>query len=180
MTESNTTLRAALARMTTLSFAEAFSAVVVGDPLGLAARISDALSAAGRWLPAEAVLRRTARALARGLSTLPSIENTTAWLNTLIARAIDESQDSERATEPEEWDAWAEHVERVAARFGVAPAQGADVLVLFHDLTLAERLLLLRGMHLAATRRMREMQDEDWARFQVLFRGIVRTVTRVD
>ncbi len=169
------TLRATLARLRTLTFAEAYASIVDGDPLGLAARAEAALEAAARWVPVDVVALRCARHLAAALRAVPEAEEQLdAWLQAHLTTALAESRDSNRAAEPREHAAWQRHHQRVAAALGVHDHLGPDAHALFDALPEADRRLALEARRLLQTGRTRDLAPEAWARFNDLWRSLVR------
>lgn len=180
MTEITSQLRAELTRLGALSFAEAYASITAADSLGLRQRARTQLDRSALWLPLDAVALRAARGIAQGLSTVTPLDSELpTWLDARVAAAIDESRDGQRASEPREWDAWAKHVELVAAKIGVRAGLGHEALELFHLLAQEERRLLLHAMRCVEERRTREIGTEDWRRFDELWRSLVKAVLAI-
>lgn len=174
------TLRATLARLRTLTFAEAYASIVAGDPLGLGARVERALLERARWAPHDAVALRCARHLAEALRAAPEAEDQLeGWLTAVLARAIDDARDGSRAAEPREREAWARHYRHAAATLGVDDALGSDAHSLFDSLPEPERRLALQAQTLLRTGRTRELDPASWGHFTDLWRNLIRRVQEV-
>jgi len=171
------TLCATLARLTAVTFDEAYERIVEGDPLGLEGRAEAALIHAARWAPIGVVTLRAARALAAALRAVPGDEDAlTAWVDAHVVAAAQEASDSTQGAEPRECEAWVLHHARIAAQLGVHERLGREALALFNALAIDDRRLLLNGIRLAAERRSREFDSAQWARFLDIWRRLVRAV----
>jgi hypothetical protein len=174
-----------LHRVAQLTFDEAFAALVEGDPLQLSARASRALVADARWAPAQIVVRRAARSLAlalctHGRSTPRGAQEAEDWVEGHVARAAEDATSPWRSGEGFEVEVWRLHAERVAARLGVEARHGLRALDIFGRLPHDVRALVLRALTSIDERRTKELSPEDWARFDVAWRGLVRAVLRGD
>lgn len=169
-------LRSLLRRFSRLTFAEAYARVVEGDPLQLRALAALRLAASAHWLPREVVFRRSARNIASDLASLPGVAEVHAWIDEHIDRAIPEACHAESSTDPAEVAAWEAHRLAVADRIGIEPADAEDWLHILHARPAGDRRLILRGMELLEARAQKSWQEEQWADFTRLLRGLVRSL----
>lgn len=167
-----------LRRLATQTFESVLAELTDADPLDLGARMDAVVAHEGLWAPRGIALAQVRRAVARALSSAPGATLDAAWLDEQITLAAREATDHAAASTRESAAAWAELAALAAARFGMAPGRGFDVLTHFHALDRAQRALLLAGMHALETRTTRDLPPEAWKHFDTTFRGLVRTLIR--
>ncbi|MEZ6014656.1 MAG: hypothetical protein R3F49_06060 [Planctomycetota bacterium] len=139
--------------------------------------MNQALERNALWIPVDGALRRALRALFGDLRAARGTVLTAQWLAARVSTAAVEATDPHSAAEPCEREAWARHLERVAATLGVCSTKSVDALALVHQLELEQRATLLHGITLASQRRTKGASPAFWTRFEGLLRSLMRALT---
>jgi hypothetical protein len=167
-----------LRRLASQTFESVLSELTDADPLDLEARLEAVVAREGLWAPRGVALAKVRRAVARALSGAPGATLDATWLDEQITVAAREATNHAALSTREAAEAWAELAALAAARFGMAPTRGFDVLTHFHALDRAQRALLLAGMRALESRSTRELSAETWKRFDATFRALVQVLIR--
>ena len=168
------TLATRLQRLAQQSFEEILTELTERDPLDLCARVAAAVAREGLWVPDGLALAKVRRAVARALAGASLSALDAAWLTEQVRLAAHESTNHAATSNRDLTDAWRALADRAAARFGMPPERGLDVLTRFHGLARERRCLLLAGMAALQRRESRALTPADWQEFDQVFRGLVR------